>query len=56
MGDAYVNLKKNAEARDAYEKCLALYPNGKSAPDVRLLLAAALSLPLTSPARAQWRG
>jgi tetratricopeptide (TPR) repeat protein len=35
LGDAYVNLKKNAEAREAYEKYLALAPNGKSAPDVR---------------------
>ena len=35
LGDAYVNLQKNAEARDAYEKYLALAPNGKSVPDVR---------------------
>lgn len=35
LGDVYVHLKNNAEARDAYEKYLALAPNGKSAPDVR---------------------
>ncbi|MGH9559809.1 MAG: polysaccharide deacetylase family protein, partial [Terracidiphilus sp.] len=35
LGDAYVCLKKNPEARDAYEKYLALAPNGKSAPDVK---------------------
>jgi peptidoglycan/xylan/chitin deacetylase (PgdA/CDA1 family)/TolA-binding protein len=35
LGDAYVNLQKKAEARDAYEKFLALSPNSKSAPDVR---------------------
>ncbi|MGD0348149.1 MAG: polysaccharide deacetylase family protein [Terracidiphilus sp.] len=35
LGDAYVNLKRMADARDAYEKYLALSPNGKSAPDVR---------------------
>jgi peptidoglycan/xylan/chitin deacetylase (PgdA/CDA1 family)/TolA-binding protein len=35
LGDAYVNLQKKAEAKDAYEKFLALSPNSKSAPDVR---------------------
>jgi len=40
LGDAFVNLHKNAEARDAYEKFLALSPNGKSAPDVREKLKA----------------
>ena len=34
LGDAYVNLKKNAEARESYEKFLALSPNSKSAPDI----------------------
>jgi uncharacterized caspase-like protein len=35
LGDAYLNLEKKAEARDAYEKFLALSPNGRNAPDVR---------------------
>jgi peptidoglycan/xylan/chitin deacetylase (PgdA/CDA1 family)/TolA-binding protein len=35
LGDAYVNLQKKSEARDAYEKFLALVPNSKSAPAVR---------------------
>jgi tetratricopeptide (TPR) repeat protein len=34
LGDAYVGLHKNAEAKDAYAKFLALAPNSKSAPDV----------------------
>jgi tetratricopeptide (TPR) repeat protein len=34
LGDAYSNLQKKAEAKDAYEKFLALAPNSKSAPEV----------------------
>jgi tetratricopeptide (TPR) repeat protein len=34
LGDAYLNLQKKPEARDAYEKFLALAPNSKSAPTV----------------------
>jgi len=42
LGDAYFNLQKKAEAKDAYGKFLALAPNSKSAPDVREKM---LSLP-----------
>jgi tetratricopeptide (TPR) repeat protein len=35
LGDAYFDLQKSAEARDAYEKYLAPAPNSKSAPAVR---------------------
>src|SRR5262249_30553388 len=35
LGDAYVQLHKNAEAKAAYEKFLALAPNSKSAPAVQ---------------------
>jgi TolA-binding protein len=34
LGDAYLNLQRKAEAKDAFEKFLALAPNSKSAPDV----------------------
>lgn len=35
LGDAYFALQKKAEAKDAYEKFLTLFPNAKSAPAVR---------------------
>jgi peptidoglycan/xylan/chitin deacetylase (PgdA/CDA1 family)/uncharacterized caspase-like protein len=35
LGDAYMNLQKKTEAKDAYQKFLALAPNSKSAQDVR---------------------
>ena len=31
LGDAYLNLKRNPEARQAYEKYLQLTPAGRSA-------------------------
>jgi tetratricopeptide (TPR) repeat protein len=35
LGDAYLNLQKNAEAKQAFESFLALSPNSKSAPYVQ---------------------
>jgi hypothetical protein len=40
LGDAYVKLGHNAEARQAYTKYLELAPNSKSASDVKTKLAA----------------
>jgi len=40
LGDAYVKLNRNAEARRAYTKYLELAPNSKSAPDVKKKLDA----------------
>jgi len=40
LGDAYFDQQKKAEAKDAYEKFLALSPNSKSAPTVRERLKA----------------
>jgi tetratricopeptide (TPR) repeat protein len=34
LGDAYINLQKKTEAKDAYEKFLVVAPNSKSASDV----------------------
>jgi Tetratricopeptide repeat len=40
LGDAYVKLNRNAEARLAYTKYLELAPDAKSAPDVKKKLEA----------------
>lgn len=40
LGDTYVKLNRNAEARDAYKKYLQLAPDSKAAPDVKKKLDA----------------
>ena len=45
LGDTYVKLKRNAEARETYKKYLELAPDSKAAPDVKKKLEALASTP-----------